>query len=70
GGKRHEFRMGERIAKGLMSFLSPLFLGALKKYKIISPENIVACMHNLVKNEVQQTLFNSDKIVTIANLKR
>jgi len=70
GGKRHEFRMGERIAKGLMSFLSPLFLGALKKYKIISPENIVACMQNLVKNEVQQTLFNSDKIVTIANLKR
>jgi len=70
GGKRHEFRMGERISKGLMSFLSPLFLGALKKYKIISPENIVACMQNLVKNEVQQTLFSSDKIVTIANLKR
>jgi hypothetical protein len=53
-----------------MSLLSPLFLGALKKYKIISPENIVACMQNLVKNEVQQTLFSSDKIVTIANLKR
>ena len=50
GGKRHEFRMGERIAKGLMSLLSPLFLGALKKYKIISSEStqfnylVIRCM--------------------------
>jgi len=27
-------------------------------------------MQNLVKNEVQQTLFNSDKIITLANLKK
>jgi len=70
GGKRHEFRMGERIAKGLMSLLSPLFLGTLKKYKIIHPEKIATCMQKLAKNKVHQSIFTSDKIETIANSKR
>ena len=42
GGNRNELRVGERIAKGVMSLLDPFFLGPLKKYKIISPENIVS----------------------------
>ena len=67
GGNRDELRVGERIGKGIMSLLSPFFLGPLKKYKIISPENIVSCMQKLAESEVYQTIFSSDKIVKIAN---
>ena len=42
GGNRDEVRVGERIGKVVMSLLGPFFLGPLKKYKIISPENIVS----------------------------
>ena len=67
GGNRDELRVVERIGKGIMSLLSPFFLGSLKKYKIISPENIVSCMQKLAESEVYQTIFSSDKIVKIAN---
>ena len=67
GGNRYELRVVERIGKGIMSLLSPFFLGSLKKYKIISPENIVSCMQKLAESEVYQTIFSSDKIVKIAN---
>ena len=67
GGNRDELRVGERIAKGVMSLLDPFFLGPLKKYKIISPENIVSCMQKLAESNVYQSIFSSDEIVKIAN---
>jgi uncharacterized protein YbjT (DUF2867 family) len=67
GGNRNELRVGERIAKGVMSLLDPFFLGPLKKYKIISPENIVSCMQKLAESNVYQSIFSSDEIVKIAN---
>ena len=67
GGHRNEFRIGERIGKGVMSLLNPMFLGSLKKYKMIHPEKIASCMQKLAKIELDQSIFSSDEIVEIAN---
>jgi uncharacterized protein YbjT (DUF2867 family) len=67
GGNRNEIRVGERIVKGIMSILNPLFIGNLKKYKMISPEKIASCMQQLAKSDTNQSIFSSDEIVEIAN---
>ena len=67
GGNRTEIRVGERIGKGIMSVINPLFLGSLKKYKMIPPEKIASCMQILAKSDTNQSIFSSDQIVEIAN---
>lgn len=67
GGNREEFRLGERIGKGIMSILNPLFIGGLKKYKMIDPEDIATCMQTLARSNKDQAIFSSDEIVEIAN---
>lgn len=67
GGNREEFRLGERIGKGIMSVLNPLFVGSLQKYKMIDPEDIAICMQKLANNKRNQAVFSSDEIVEIAN---
>ena len=67
GGNRNEIRVGERIGKGIMSIINPLFLGSLKKYKMIPPEKIASCMQQLAKSDINQSIFSSDEIVEIAN---
>ncbi|AOW16386.1 nucleoside-diphosphate sugar epimerase [Polaribacter vadi] len=67
GGNREEFRLGERIGKGIMSILNPLFVGGLKKYKMIDPEDITTCMQTLARSNKDQAIFSSDEIVEIAN---
>jgi len=67
GGNRTEIRVGEYIAKGIINFISPLLFGNLKKYRIISPEKIATCMHQLAQKEVPQSIFHSDEIAIIAN---
>ena len=70
GGNRDEVRVGERIGKGIMSLLNPLFLGSLKKYKMISPEKIATCMQKLADSKSHQSIFSSDEIVEIANSRK
>lgn len=67
GGDREEFRLGERIGKGVMSVLNPLFVGGLKKYKMIEPEEIASCMQTLAISNNNQAIFSSDEIIEIAN---
>mgnify|MGYP001276323203 CR=1 FL=1 len=67
GGNRTEIRVGERIGKGIMSVINPLFLGSLKKYKMIPAEKIASCMQILAKSDTNQSIFSSDQIVEIAN---
>ncbi len=43
-GNRKEFRMGERIAQGLMGGLGFLFVGGLKKYKPIFAATVAKAM--------------------------
>lgn len=44
GGKRDEFRFGERLGTFIMKALSIFFVGALKRYKIISAEKVAQAM--------------------------
>ncbi|MEE9408238.1 MAG: NAD(P)H-binding protein [Polaribacter sp.] len=69
GGKRNEFRFGEKIGKGIMSILNPLFMGNLKKYKMIHPKEIANCMQILASKTENERIISSDKILTIANYK-
>lgn len=66
GGNRTEFRLGERIGQGMMSLLSPLFVGSLQKYKMIHPDAIASCLITLANSENQQQIFSSDEIEKIA----
>ena len=67
GGNRNEFRLGERIGKGIMSLLNPVFSGDLKKYKMIHPKKIASCMQKLAEITPDQSIFSSDEIIEIAN---
>jgi uncharacterized protein YbjT (DUF2867 family) len=67
GGRRAEFRLGEKIGKVFMTALNPFLIGSYEKYKIIHPETIVNCMSVLAKNLQNESIISSDKIVTIAN---
>ena len=50
-----------------MKSFSPLFLGKMKKYKPIKVENVAKAMINVVENNYQKTIFESDKIMEISN---
>jgi uncharacterized protein YbjT (DUF2867 family) len=67
GGTRDEFRLGERIGKGLMSLLNPLMIGSLEKYKMIHPNKIAICMQKLAKTPKNKTIYSSQEILEIAN---
>ena len=66
-GNRQENRVGEKIGIFLMKTLSPLFLGKMKKYKPIKVENVAKAMLNVVQNDYQKTIFESDEIIKISN---
>ena len=69
GGNRNEFRLGEKIGKGIMRIFNPLLVGNLEKYKMIHPEKIATCMQFLANIKPTATIFSSDKIQEIANTK-
>ena len=69
GGNRNEFRLGEKIGKGIMRIFNPLLVGSLEKYKMIHPEKIANCMRILANTKPNQTIFSSDNIQEIANTK-
>jgi uncharacterized protein YbjT (DUF2867 family) len=68
GGKRDESRFGEKIGKILMQIMEPLFVGSLKKYKIIHPSTIAKCMKILAMEKPNTSIFSSDEIEKIAYL--
>ena len=69
GGDRNEFRLGEKIGKGIMRIFNPLLLGSLEKYKMIHPNKIATCMQFLANTKPNEIIFSSDKIQEIANIK-
>ena len=69
GGRRPEFRVGEKMGIGVMSIIGPILIGGLKKYRIIHPERIAACMKIVANNPQGRKILSSDKILTIAKLK-
>jgi uncharacterized protein YbjT (DUF2867 family) len=69
GGNRNEFRLGEKMGQGIMRIFNPLLLGSLEKYKMIHPKKIATCMRILANTKPTETIFSSDKIQEIANIK-
>jgi uncharacterized protein YbjT (DUF2867 family) len=67
GGDREDFRLGERVGKGVMKLLNPFFIGTLKKYKMIHPAKIAISMKYLANHHSNQKIYRSDEIEQIAN---
>ena len=64
-GDRKEKRAGEKIGIFVFKLLSPLLLGPLKKMKPIHSETVAKAMITVTKNDIQQTIFESNEIVEI-----
>ena len=65
-GDREEKRVGEKIGIFIFKFLSPLFIGPLKKMKPIHSEKVAKAMLKICKDEDQQVVFESNEIVELA----
>jgi uncharacterized protein YbjT (DUF2867 family) len=62
GGQRDEKRGGESMAKAFMTFLNPLLIGSLKKYRSINPETIADSMIWLANNNYASGRVSSEVI--------
>jgi hypothetical protein len=49
----------------IFNFLSPLFLGSLKKMKPINSEIVAKIMIRAANENMQKTVFESDEIVAL-----
>jgi|TARA_B110000977_G_scaffold195683_1_gene274585 uncharacterized protein YbjT (DUF2867 family) len=66
-GGRKEFRLGERIGKGLMSSLFFLWKGPLKEYKPIQAKDIAKAMIWLANTPYDTKKITSSKLIEIAH---
>ena len=65
-GNRKKFRLGERIAQLIMTKLSFIFVGKMKKYKPIKAIDVVKAMINIIKNDYKINFFESDKLLELS----
>lgn len=65
GGERKERRVLEKIGLIAFKIIEPLFIGSLKKYKIISADSIAQAMLNLANNT-----SNADVIITSGDIEK
>ncbi len=66
-GKRTEFRLGEMIGKVIMTGLSFLFIGPIRKYKAIQGSAVAKAMIKIaLQNKTGNAVYRSDEIETIA----
>ena len=68
GGNRDEFRIAEKIGSVLMKVLNPLFIGSLRKYRMIDAEIIANAMIELANNGIDKKIIESDQIRKIGNI--
>ena len=61
-GKRKEKRLGEKIGISIFKFLSPLFVGPIKKMKPIHSEKVAKAMIQIANKNIQQIIFESNEI--------
>jgi uncharacterized protein YbjT (DUF2867 family) len=61
-GKRSEKRFAETISKGFMIMFGFLFMGKLKKFKAIHSETVARAMINILNQNLQEKLYESDRI--------
>ena len=65
GGEREERRILEKIGLKVFRLMQPLFIGPLKKYRIINAESIAQAMVNLAN-----TTSNTDVIITSLDIEQ
>ncbi len=65
-GERKQFRIAEKIGIPIFKFLSPLFIGPLKKMRPIHANTVAKAMSNIVKKNLDQVTYESDEIVKIS----
>ena len=68
GGNRNEFRIAEKIGSILMKVLNPIFIGTLRKYRIIDADIIANAMIELANNGIDKQIIESDQIHRIGNI--
>lgn len=61
-GKREEFRLKEMIGKGFALLLSPLMIGAFKRYKPIHAKKVAAAMIRLADDDSGQIIYESEEL--------
>ena len=61
-GKRKEKRLGEKIGISIFKFLSPIFVGPIKKMKPIHSEKVAKAMIQIANENIQQIIFESNEI--------
>jgi uncharacterized protein YbjT (DUF2867 family) len=66
-GDRKEKRIGEKIGIFVFKFLSPLFVGPLKKMKPIHSATVAKAMIAITQNKVSKTIFESDEIADLSS---
>ncbi|MDP3313801.1 NAD(P)H-binding protein [Lutibacter sp.] len=70
GGNRTETRIAEKIGLTIFKFIQLLFIGKLKKYRIIEAETIAQAMVNLTNTKPsKENRITSDKIKEIVKNK-
>jgi len=70
GGNRNEIRIREKIGLAIFKIIQPLFMGKLKKYKIIEAEEIAQAMVNLANSKTSnEKIITSDYIKEISQKK-
>ncbi|WP_340156459.1 NAD(P)H-binding protein [uncultured Winogradskyella sp.] len=65
GGERKEQRTLEKIGLAIFKVIQPLFIGKLKQYKIIEPDDIAQAMINLANST-----SHAEVIITSKDIKR
>ena len=68
GGDRQESRLLEKIGLVIFKVIQPLFIGKLKKYKIVNAETIAEAMIHLANtNEYSDVIISSEDINKLGN---
>ncbi|RKR13113.1 uncharacterized protein YbjT (DUF2867 family) [Maribacter vaceletii] len=65
GGERKEHRLLEKIGLIIFKIIQPLFIGNLRKYRIINAESIAQAMLNLTNH-----ISNADVIITSNDIEK
>ena len=70
GGERNERRILEKIGLFVFKIIQPLFIGKLKKYRIINAESIAQTMINLANNTSNaEVIITSNDIIKLSKNK-
>ena len=67
GGDRQQTRLLEKIGLVIFKVIQPLFIGKLKKYKIVNAETIAQAMIGLANTKYSEVIITSEHINKLGN---